>query len=401
MTKEPHDPTARRLSTRCVHAGRRPGPGDEGVALPIDRSTTFVLDETAYALREAGRSHEARVYSRESGPTIEAVEAKLAALDGAEGALLFSSGLAALHAACLARVSHGDRLVHSEALYGGSVELLEGLAQSMGLELASFEPESPEDLARAIGPGARLVLVESLSNPSLRVADLPGLAQTCGRADAQLVVDATFASPVAQRPLEHGAGLVWHSATKFLGGHSDLLGGVLCGDEQVLAPARRWRTMAGAAPDPQAAWLLERGLKTLALRVAAACGNATELARRLAEHPRVANVRHPSRFEGSERERADRVLDLPGAMLTFHVEGGDAAARSVCGRLRLILEAASLGGVETLVSPPVRMSHVGMSESALRAAGIGPGCLRLSVGVEDVEDLWADLEQALESSTEP
>lgn len=396
MAEPTTDPES--LATRCVHGGWRPDAHQPGVTLPIDRSTTFRLDDEAYRLRAEGELEQSRVYSRESGPTLEAVEAHLASLEGADRAALFASGMAALHAAVMGLVEGtGRRLLAASALYGGSRGLLVPLAERLGLEFGEFDPRSPESLLEALDDRPALVLVESLSNPSLVVADLPSLAQATRRVGGRLLVDATFASPMLQRPLEHGADLVWHSATKFLGGHSDLLAGVLAGSAEQVEPCRRWRTLAGAAPDPQAAWLLWRGMRTLHLRVRESSATASELAQLLTDHPEVSAVRHPSRFAGDEQEVAQRLLDLPGSMLTFDVAGGEARAAEVCARLRLIVEAASLGGVETLISPPSRMSHAGLSREQLAAAGIGDGCLRLSVGVEDVGDLWSDLAQALDA----
>jgi cystathionine beta-lyase/cystathionine gamma-synthase len=399
MTRPRLDHT--RLATRCVHAGHRPSAAERSLVTPIVRSTTFLLDEAAYRLREAGRSEEARVYSRESYPGLEALEVRLAALEGAEGAVAFGSGQAALHAALLAALPPGKPLLASDRLYGGSLALLAELLPRQGSPLVRFAPDDPADLSRKLPPGGALVLVESLSNPDLCVADLPGLAEVCRRAGARLLVDATFVSPALQRPLEHGADLVMHSATKYLGGHSDLLGGVLAGGGELLAQARRWRTLAGAVLDPQAAFLLERGLKTLALRLAAQCAGAEELARRLAAHPEVQRVLYPSLASERQRGLARRLLARPGAMVSFELAGGDPRAGAFARALRLILEAASLGGVESLISLPARMSHVGLSPEQRLAAGIGPGQVRLSVGIEDPLDLWADLEQALAHSAAP
>lgn len=387
-----------RLATRCVHAGHRPDGAERALVTPIVRSTTFLLDEQAYRLREAGRSEAARVYSRESYPGLEALEVRLAALEGAAGAVAFASGQAALHAALLAALPPGAPLLASRKLYGGSLALLSELLPRQASPLLRFAPDDPEELARILPAGGALVLVESLSNPDLCLADLPALAAVCRRAGAHLLVDATFVSPALQRPLEFGADLVMHSATKYLGGHSDLLGGVLAGGGELLERARRWRTLAGGVLDPEAAFLLERGLKTLALRLEAQCRGAELLARRLCAHPQVRRVLHPSLASGRQRELAERLLARPGAMVSFELAGGDPRAGAFARALRLILEAASLGGVESLVSLPARMSHVGLSPEQRLAAGIGPGQVRLSVGIEDPEDLWADLEQALAAS---
>ncbi len=371
--------------------------GRPGVVVPQERSVTYRLSDLAYSLRSAGRSEQARVYARESSPTLEAVEQKLARLDGAESACLFASGMAALHAALLALAEPGGRVVVAERLYGGSDGLLDAWLPRQGTRVARFSGEA-YDLASKLTADTRVVLVESLANPTLDVADVSGLAQVLREHPAKLVVDATFATPMAQRPLELGADLVWHSATKYLGGHSDVLAGALCGERRTLDAARRWRTLVGATPDPEAAWLLDRGMKTLALRFERASANASELAAWLNAHTEVEVVHHPSLLTGAAAERAGRQLDLPGGVLSFAVRGGDARAYRLVRALRVFTEAASLGGVESLASQPVRMSHVGLSPEQLQQRGIVPGFIRLAVGVEDFADLRADLEQALAAS---
>ncbi|MBI1381603.1 MAG: cystathionine gamma-synthase [Planctomycetaceae bacterium] len=386
------------FSTRCVHGGHRPGPSSKGVCLPIERSATFLLDETAYELRAAGRYEEARVYARESGPTLEAVERKLAALEGSERACLFASGQGALAALVLAHVPPGAPVMLQRTVYGGTQALLQHLLPRQGSDLVRFDGRDAADLERQWASGAALVVAESLANPTLEVADLVGLASVARANGARLAVDATFATPLGQRPLELGADLVWHSATKALGGHSDLIAGVVAGPAPLLDPVRRWRTEAGSTPDPQMAWLLDRGLKTLALRVRAMSANAVQLARYLGAQPDVVAVLHPSlpRDDGERRRAAQ--LQLPGGMLSFVLRGGDARATRFASELRLIVEAASLGGVESLVSVPARMSHVGLDAAQRLAAGIAPGLVRLSVGIEDAADLEADLFGALTRS---
>ncbi len=389
---------ALRPATLCVHGGPRPAAG-QGVVVPLERSVTFVLDETAYALRAAGRLEEARVYSRESHPTQEAVEVRLAALEGAEGTALFASGQAALAALLLAHLPPGRTLLLAEPIYGGTAALVASLAPRQGSAVVRFDPTDVAALADRWPKGAALVLAESIANPTLVVADVSGLAKLARERGARLAIDATFATPIGQRPLKLGADLVWHSATKYLGGHSDLLAGVVASSNDLLAPVRRWRTETGATLGPDAAWLLGRGLGTLDLRLRAQCASATRLAAWLAAHPDVVRVHHPSLVEPTVASRhRTHQLALPGAMLSFELAGGDERAAHFVRSLRLILEAASLGGIESLVSLPARMSHSGLTPEARLAAGIHPGLVRLSVGIEDPQDLQADLAQALTAS---
>lgn len=384
-------------ATLCVHGGWRADDARPGIAAPVDRSVTFRLSDVAYSLREAGHSEQARVYSRESSPTVEVVEAKLARLDGAEAACLYSSGMAGLHAALLAHVPPGGRVLIARRLYGGSDHLLDELMPRQGTQVVRFSGEA-FDLGSSLTADTRLVLVESLANPTLEVADIPGLAGALQDHPAKLLVDATFATPLGQQPLELGADLVWHSATKYLGGHSDLLAGVLCGSRMNIEPARHWRTLAGAAADPQAAWLLDRGLKTLSVRFERSCQNAQGVAAFLHRHPEVEVVHHPTLWTDDRAQRAQAMLTAPGAVLSFAVRGGDQRASRLLRSLQLFTEAASLGGVESLASQPVRMSHVGLSAEQLAERGIAPGLIRLAVGIEDPFDLREDLRQALEAS---
>ncbi len=400
MSKTPARPDAFRPETLCVHAGWRPSDRDPSVALPIVRSATFAQSDATYAALRSGHGREVAIYSRYSNPTLEVVEKRLAILEGAEQALLFSSGMAGLHAAIVAHVPHGGTLVVSDRLYGGTIDLLHGGLEPLGYRVRAVDVSDRSALERA-APGAALVLCESVSNPTLDVTDLPLVEAVAHEHGAKMLVDATFASPISQRPLELGADLVMHSATKFLGGHSDLVAGVIAGSAALLEPIYAWRKRGGGCLDPQAAWLLERGLKTLALRVRAQSANAEEVARFLAGHRAVTRVCYPGLPTHPTNALARVLLDHPGSMVSFELAGGDEEAMRFVRRLELVLDAPSLGGVESLVSLPSVMSHAHISEEERRAAGIGPGFVRLSVGIEDVDDIVADLARALERSSDP
>jgi len=384
-----------RPATLCVHGGR--APGELGLVPPIVRSSTFRLDEGVHAERAAGRADRSLCYGREHNPTVAAVEARLACLEGAERSLLFASGQAALHAVLLAGVQAGGRVAMQRQIYGGTQGLCRRLLPRLGVELELFDVHDLDALAQLADARLQLVLCESLSNPLTAVADLPAVARLlAARAPgARLVVDATLASPLAQRPLTLGANVVTHSATKYLGGHSDLIGGLVSGDEAFLRECWSWRTQAGGCLDPQAAYLLARGLSTLALRVPRQSETALELARFLAAHPAVERVHHCGLESDPFHAAAQRLLQHTGGLFSFVVRGGDEAARRFLSRLRLFTEAASLGGVESLISRPRDLSQVGLTEAERAAAGIAPGLVRLAVGVEDGRDLRADLEQAL------
>lgn len=389
------DPQALRPRSLCVHGGYRASAREPAVVAPIVRSSTFLMDDAGYAARAAGRSGDVATYSRETNPSLEVVEARLAALDGAESGLVFSSGMAALSSLFMGLTDTGDHVLASHCLYGGTGALFGRLLPRVGVTFDSVDITDLDAVRRGLRPETRIVFCESLSNPNLALADIPALAELARAAGALLVVDATFATPIAQRPLELGADVVLHSASKYLGGHSDLIAGVVTGTAQALDEVHWWRTRNGGCMDPGAAYLLDRGLRTLALRVAAQSAGASRLATYLEAHPKVERVLHPSLASHPQFADVERLLDEPGGMLSFIVKGGDEAGMACLRRLKLILEAPSLGGVETIASVPSHMSHVHISAEDRAAMGIPPGLVRLSVGIEDPDDLIADLEQAL------
>ncbi len=386
--------------TLCVRAGHHPTAGEKALVAPTVRSTTFLLDDEAYALRAAGRAAEARIYARETNPTVEVVEGRLAALEGAERVLVFASGMAAMHGLLLAALERGDHVVTGREVYGGTRGLLDELMPRLGVVETVVDLGDSTAVEAALRDETKLVLCESISNPTIAVADLPSLAERAHARGALLAVDATFATPIAQRPLALGADVVHHSATKYLGGHSDVVGGALAfrADGALASACWDWRTRAGGCLDPDGAALLDRGLKTLALRMRAHTANAARIASFLDEHPKVERVFYPTLASHPSRPVAERVLALTSGMLSFVVPGGDEAALRLVRRLELVVEAASLGGVESTVSLPFNMSHSHFTAEERLAMGIPPGLVRLSVGIEDADDLIADLGRALDRS---
>jgi len=381
-----------------VHgAAQGRAPAGAPLVTPIVRSSTFVMDDVGYAQRAAGQAAEVACYGRERNPTVAALEERLAALEGAERALAFASGQAALHALLCARVQSGQRVVLFRQLYGGTLELCRSLVPRLGGEVVQVEANDVVALSGLCDGRLALVLCESLSNPLLLVADLPRLAELLARRapEAALAVDATLASPMGQKPLALGAHFVWHSATKYLGGHSDLLGGVVAGARAALDEVWRWRTRTGGILDPEAAFLVERGVRTLALRFARQSESALELARYLEVHPRVTRVHHCGLGSHPQHALARALLAGTGGLFSFELAGGDEAALRCIRRLRLFQEAASLGGVESLATRPVDLSQAALRPEERVRAGIAEGLVRLAVGIEDVEDLRRDLEQAL------
>ncbi|MET7765147.1 PLP-dependent transferase [Streptomyces sp. NPDC005393] len=366
------------LATEAVHAGREDLAGMGLHAVPLDLSTTYPsYDSRQEAARiDAFAATGARpdgppVYARLDNPTVARFETALARLEGTESAVAFASGMAALTACLLVRVARGLRhVVAVRPLYGCSDHLLDG--GLLGTEVTWVDPAG---IADAIRPGTGLVMVESPANPTLAELDLRAVARSCGA--VPLLADNTFATPVLQRPAEQGAGIVLHSATKYLGGHGDVLGGVVACDEEFARALRQVRFATGGVLHPLAGYLLLRGLSTLPVRMRAASATAAELARRLAADPRVARVHYPR---------------LGGAMVAFETRGDP---HEVIAGVRLITPAVSLGSVDTLIQHPASISHRIVAEGDRRSSGISDRLLRMSVGLEDARDLWRDLDQAL------
>jgi cystathionine beta-lyase/cystathionine gamma-synthase len=325
------------------------------------------------------------------------VQERLALLEGAEAALALSSGMGATACAMLALLRPGDHLVSSAWLYGGTHKLFTQEFASLGIETTLVDPMHTRGWRQALRPSTRAVFVESPVNPTTRVLDLRPLAQLTREIGLALVVDSTFASPVNFRPLEHGADVVIHSATKYLNGHHDILAGAVMGTASYIEEVRQKMTVWGQAPDPFACWLLERGLKTLDVRVRRQNENALALARWCEAHPAVARVHYPGLASHPDHALATEILAGYGGMLALELAGGGQAADRFVSAVRLFSHAPSLGGVDSLVSEPRYTSHAHMTSEARAAIGIPDGFLRLSVGIENIEDLIADVEQALDA----
>ncbi|MGE5691335.1 MAG: trans-sulfuration enzyme family protein [Pseudomonadota bacterium] len=384
-------------TTLACHAGRDDLARIGVHAPPLDLSSTYPIHglptaEAAFAAFGRGEDVEGEpIYGRLHNQTVARFEHALAALEGTESAVAFASGMAAMTACLLAAREDGTRVVAIRPLYGGTDGLLSsGL---LGLDVVWAEPET---VGEAVGPGTALVLFETPQNPTLGLVDIG--AVVAASAPVPVLVDNTFATPVLQNPAAHGATLVLHSATKYLGGHGDAVGGVVATTETWARRLRRVRILTGGLLHPLGAYLLHRGLPTLPFRVEAAQERAAALAERLAAHPRVAGVHYPGAPGGDPAHLLGRQLRGPGAMLAFEVEGGHDAAAALLRSVRLITPAVSLGTTDTLIEHPAGLTHALVDAEARRAAGVTPGLLRLSVGLEDVEDLWADLACALDAS---
>jgi cystathionine beta-lyase/cystathionine gamma-synthase len=376
-----------------VHGRREPRPGP--LATPIVQTSTFAFASAAEMRRYLEGDGGLYIYTRYANPTVHELEEALAALEGAEAALAVSSGMAAMTTAVLSLVQAGDEVLGSASLYGGTLRLLGELLPRFGVASRLVPLVDLPRVDRVAGPRSRVLVLESPTNPTLEIVDLAPVCAAARAAGLAVVVDNTFATPHLQRPLALGADLAMHSLTKALAGHSDVIGGALAGSGERIAAARAMMKVLGGCIDPHAAFLALRGLKTLHLRVERQSANALALARRLEGHPAVRRVLYPGLPSHPGHAVAARQMSGFGGVVTLELAGGLAAAERFYDRLRLVARAASLGGVESLASLPVHTSHHGLPEPDLREAGIDPGMVRLSLGVEDAEDILEDVERAL------
>jgi cystathionine gamma-synthase len=366
------------------------------VSPDVTVSSTFAFDD--HAALDAAFADPTRVpvYTRYTNPTLAAAEARLAALENAAAALVFASGMAAISSAILAHAGQGQRVLAQLELYGGTLELLRAIAPRCGIAVDWFGAGDDAAFEAGIARRPSVVYLETPANPLLRCVDIRARSERARAAEAVTIVDSTFATPINQRPLECGADLVVHSATKYLGGHSDLIAGAVAGTRGAMAPLWKMRTLFGGVLAPGAAALLERSMRTLAVRMEAHNRNGLEVARYLERHPRVAAVHYPGLAAHPDHALARRQMSGFSGMVTLDLGGSLDRATRFAESLRLFRLAPSLGGAESLVSLPARTSHRSMAPEQRRQVGITDGTVRLSVGIEDAEDLIRDLEQALE-----
>lgn len=388
-TRASHGP-----ATRLIHAGERP-PAAASLTVPIYATSTFVFDSASDVEAYAAGTKPAYLYSRYDNPTVVATEAKLAEVDGAEASLVFASGMAAISTAVFGLLEAGDEVVCCAAIYGGTFHLLTSLASRFGVTARFASLDEFRTPAAVIGPKTKMVWFESPINPTLRVIDVAAVAAASRAAGVLSVMDNTFASPLNQPVLAMGVDLSMQSVTKDLNGHSDVTGGVLSGRAGLIGRLAKTRRLLGGILDPQSAYALGRGLKTLTLRVARHNETALALAQALEGHPALAAVHYPGLASHPDHPVARAQMTGFGGMICLDLAGGQPAAFRAFDRLQVVQRAASLGGVESLCSLPILTSQFGLSDDALARAGVTRGMMRLSVGLEDVDDLIADLQQAI------
>lgn len=383
-------------STLAIHAGEERHGKNTALTTEIVQTSVFALSSVNEMRKYSQGKSDAYFYGRYGNPTTRAAEQKIAALEGAEDCVVTASGMAAETAAILALCQSGDEVVSMLDIYGGTAKLLERVLPKFGITSRLVPFDELDRLERQCSSKTKVLFLESPTNPTLRCVDLQKLARTGRKHGACVMVDNTFATPILQKPLELGADLSIHSATKYLGGHSDVTAGAVAGAKRWIDPIRAFVISGGACLDPGASYLLIRGMKTLAIRVAKACANARAVAEVLREHKKVARTMYPGLRACPGHAAARRQMRDFGMMASFEIRGGGKAAERFIDALRLWYLAPSLGGVESTVSYPVLSSHVGMSARQLELLDVSPATVRLSLGIEDAGDLIADLKQALD-----
>lgn len=381
-------------ATLAIHSGEPKHGLNAPVTAPIVRSSNFTFASTAEMKRWAEGKSKAYIYTRYGNPTLAVAEAKIAELENGEAALVTASGSAAISSALLSVLQAGDELIATRQLYGGSYRLMRDILPRMGIRVHHVDANL-EGVDRLVNAKTRALYVESPTNPTLGLVDLKNVVALARKHKIVSLIDNTFATPILQKPLNMGFDLVLHSATKYLAGHSDIVAGAVAGSRERIAKVREMMVFLGGSMDPDPAYLLIRGLKTLEIRVRRQCESAMTVALFLERHPRIGRVHYPGLRSHPDHRLAKRQMSGFGGMLAFDVKGGLPAARRFCDKSQIFLLAASLGGVESLIVLPIYTSHYRMSAGELSAAGVGPGTVRMSIGLEDPDDLLADLKMAL------
>lgn len=392
------DATRYGRTTETIHAGQHPDPHTGAVSPPIFQASTFAFATSQQGAARFAGTEDGFIYTRMGNPTVARFEEAVATLEGGAGGIATSSGMAALCTVAFALLNAGDHLVGTSSVYGPSRVVFERDFSRFGVESTFVDTSDVNAVRDSLRPNTTLVFVETPANPTIVLTDLDAIAQITHDHGALMVVDNTFATPLLQRPLAHGADLVIHSATKFLNGHTDVVAGIIVpGSDDLVRRIRPVHRYLGACVDPHQAWLVLRGLRTLAMRLRTSQANATRIASFLEAHPKVEWVRYPGLPSHPQHHLASRQMDGPGALISFEVKGGLAAGRQLLDSVRLMTLAVSLGGIETLIQHPASMTHATMARDDRLGAGITDGLVRVSVGCEDIDDLIADFTQALEA----
>lgn len=384
-------------NTTIIHAGQSPDPITGALSTPIYQTSTFVFETAEQGAARFALEEEGFIYTRLGNPTQQALELKLAALEKAEAALAVASGMTAIAGSLWTLCRQGDHIIAADTLYGCTHALLSHSMPRFGIEVTFVDATDPDNIRKAMQPNTKVVYIETPANPTLEIIDITATAKVAHDYKAQLIVDNTFMSPYCQRPLELGADIVVHSATKYINGHGDVVAGVVLGNKEFINQVRfvGVKDITGGCISPFNAWLTLRGLKTLGVRMERHCQNAMHVAQYLEKHPKVQQVYYPGLKNHPQHQLALTQMSGFGAMIGFEVTGGIAAGRLIMNHVRLCALAVSLGDTETLIQHPASMTHSPIAREERVKAGISDGLIRLSVGLEDPEDIISDLEQAL------
>ncbi|MDH4210853.1 MAG: aminotransferase class I/II-fold pyridoxal phosphate-dependent enzyme [candidate division WOR-3 bacterium] len=384
------------IETDVVHGGQHPDKHTGALSPPIYQTSTFVFRDADHGARLFKGEEQGYIYTRISNPTIELLASKIAFLESAQAGSVFASGLAAIFNVVVSVVKSGENVVSDDTIYGGTYTLFKNVLPNLGIEVIFVDASDSEQVTASINERTKLMFVETPANPTLKIIDIAQCAETACSRGIPLCVDNTFATPYLQKPIEIGADIVVHSATKYFGGHGDIIGGVVVGKQDFIKDMWKSAKDIGACISPFNAWLILRGLKTLAVRMDRHCMNAQKVAEFLAQHNKVEHVYYPGLKSHPGYDVACRQMRGFGGMVGFDVKGGKEAGKAIMNSVKLCTLAVSLGDVDTLIEHPGSMTHSGYSESELLESGINPGFVRISIGLEHADDIIEDLDQALE-----
>jgi len=384
------------FATKAVHAGQHPDPYTGAVSIPIYETSTFVFKNVEQGAARFAGTEEGYIYTRLGNPTIKALERSLAELENGESARACASGMAAINTTVTALAKKGDHVISTDCLYGGTAKLFLDILPKFGIEFTLVDSSNPKEVEKVIQKNTKLLYLESPANPTLKLTDVRAVTQIARKHGVITALDNTFMSPYFQRPLELGADIVIHSLTKYLSGHSDVIGGAIIGSKTLLKTIDPILKNNGSTLGPFEAWLTLRGIKTLPLRMEKHNDNAMKIARFLETHPKIQRVHYPGLKSHPQHELAKRQMNGFGGIICFEVRGGLEAGVKLMNSVKLCTLAVSLGAVETLIEHPASMTHAIVPKEERLKAGITDSLVRLSVGIEDVEDIIEDLEQALE-----
>lgn len=383
------------IESKIVHGGQHPDKVTGAISPPIYQTSTFVFRDADHGARLFKKEEEGYIYTRLSNPTIDVLANKIALLESAEAGLIFASGLAAIFNVIINLVKSGEKLISDDTIYGGTFALFKNILPRLGIDVTFVDTSDIDKLISAVSPKTKLIFTETPANPTLKIINIAKCAEIAHSKNIPLCVDNTFATPYLQRPIELGADIVVHSATKYFGGHGDIIGGVAVGKKDFINELWEDAKEIGACNSPFNAWLVLRGLKTLAVRMDRHCENAVKIAEYLSKHNKIEQVYYPGLSSHPGYEIAKRQMNKFGGMLAFDVKGGKGAGKIIMNSVKLCTLAVSLGDVDTLIEHPASMTHSTYNDEELIECGIKPGFVRISVGLENAADLIADLKQAL------